>query len=137
MRPPDQVPRSDGRERSAGGVITSYSIHYTKLYEIREAYIEEMQRDEDVFIMGTSALAGTFPHTQGLGEMFGEKRVLDTPLAEPNMAGCAVITSYSIHYTKLYEGHAALFTPNVGESVEFLVNILGMRLSDRAQDLVV
>jgi len=33
-------------------------------------------------------------------------------------------------------GHAALFTPNVGESVEFLVNILGMRLSDRAQDLV-
>jgi len=57
---------------------------------IREAYIEEMQRDEDVFLMGTSILAGTFPHTLGLGEMFGEKRVLDTPLAEPNMAGCAM-----------------------------------------------
>jgi len=57
---------------------------------IREAYIEEMQRDEDVFVMGTSILAGTFPHTLGLGEMFGEKRVLDTPLSEPNMAGCAI-----------------------------------------------
>jgi len=57
---------------------------------IREAYIEEMQRDEDVFIMGTSILAGTLPHTKGLEEMFGSKRVLDTPLAEPNMAGCAI-----------------------------------------------
>lgn len=57
---------------------------------IREAYIEEMRRDENVFMIGTSALAGTFPHTLGLGEMFGEKRVRDTPLAEPNMAGCAI-----------------------------------------------
>jgi len=57
---------------------------------IREAYIEEMQRDADVFMMGTSALAGTFPHTKGLGEMFGEERVRDTPLSEPNMAGCAI-----------------------------------------------
>lgn len=57
---------------------------------IREAYIEEMRRDESVFVMGTSIRAGTFPHTMGLGEMFDDKRVVDTPLAEPNMAGCAL-----------------------------------------------
>jgi catechol 2,3-dioxygenase-like lactoylglutathione lyase family enzyme len=33
-------------------------------------------------------------------------------------------------------GHSLLFTPNLQESIDFLINILGMRLSDRAQDAV-
>ena len=33
-------------------------------------------------------------------------------------------------------GHALLFTPDVDESIDFLINVLGMRLSDRAQDVV-
>ncbi len=50
---------------------------------IREAYVEEMRRDQKVFLLGESIQAGTFPHTKGLCQEFGETRVLDTPLAEP------------------------------------------------------
>lgn len=57
---------------------------------IKEAYIEEMQRDENVYLLGTSIRAGTFPHTEGLTDIFGKRRVVDTPLAEPNMVGCAM-----------------------------------------------
>jgi catechol 2,3-dioxygenase len=33
-------------------------------------------------------------------------------------------------------GHALLFTPDIDESIYFLVEVLGMRLSDRSQDVV-
>lgn len=57
---------------------------------IREAYVEEMRRDEGVFLLGTSIQAGSFPHTKGLVDIFGADRVLDTPLAETAMAGAAM-----------------------------------------------
>ena len=55
---------------------------------IREAYIEEMRRDENVVMLGISIQAGTFPHTKGLCEEFGDRRVIDTPLSETAIAGC-------------------------------------------------
>lgn len=55
---------------------------------IREAYVEEMRRDENVFMLGISIKAGTFPHTKGLCEEFGPDRIIDTPLSEPAIAGC-------------------------------------------------
>jgi len=62
-----------------------------RFYEaMREALTEEMQRDEKVFLLGTSIRAGTFPYSKGLTELFGEDRVVDTPLAETGMAGCAM-----------------------------------------------
>jgi len=57
---------------------------------VREAIVEEMQRDERVYLMGISIQAGTFPHTSGLCEQFGSRRVVDAPLAEPGIAGCAM-----------------------------------------------
>lgn len=57
---------------------------------IREAYAEEMRRDDRVVMFGTSIRAPTFPHTKGLAAEFGEDRVLDTPIAEPAMTGCAM-----------------------------------------------
>ena len=57
---------------------------------IREAYVEEMRRDERVFMLGISIQAGTFPHTKNLTEEFGTDRILDTPLAETGMVGCAM-----------------------------------------------
>ena len=57
---------------------------------MREAYREEMRRDERVFLIGTSIQAPTFPHTKGLAAEFGEDRVLDTPISEPAMTGCAM-----------------------------------------------
>ena len=57
---------------------------------VREGIAEEMRRDERVYMLGISIQAGTFPHTKGLCEEFGSKRVVDTPLAEPGIVGCAM-----------------------------------------------
>ena len=61
----------------------------TLLEAIKEAYREEMQRDDNVYLLGISIQAGTFPHTTGLCEEFGSSRVVDAPLAESGMIGCA------------------------------------------------
>ncbi|MFA7282277.1 MAG: transketolase C-terminal domain-containing protein [Sterolibacterium sp.] len=57
---------------------------------IREAYVEEMRRDERIFMLGISIQAGTFPHTKNLTDEFGVGRILDTPLAETGIVGCAM-----------------------------------------------
>ncbi|MCL4265081.1 MAG: alpha-ketoacid dehydrogenase subunit beta [Anaerolineae bacterium] len=59
---------------------------------ITEALREEMQRDENVFIMGeeVGAWGGTYAVTKGFLEEFGERRVRDTPISEMVIAGAAV-----------------------------------------------
>lgn len=59
---------------------------------LRQAMVEEMRRDERVFLMGedVSAYGGTYAVTKGLSEEFGEKRVRDTPIAESVIAGAGV-----------------------------------------------
>jgi pyruvate/2-oxoglutarate/acetoin dehydrogenase E1 component len=55
-----------------------------------EAYVDELRRDENVFLPGISIQAGTFPHTTDLYDEFGTSRIVDTPLAETGMIGCAL-----------------------------------------------
>ena len=66
----------------------------TYLEAINEALTEEMARDERVFIMGEDIGAGygggIFGATKGLLEKFGPERVIDTPISESAIAGCAV-----------------------------------------------
>ncbi len=59
---------------------------------IREAMIEEMDRDANVLIMGEDigVYEGTFRITAGMLKKYGPKRVIDTPIAEAGMAGTAV-----------------------------------------------
>ncbi len=59
---------------------------------IREAMIEEMDRDPRVLIMGEDigVYEGTFRITAGMLKKYGPKRVIDTPIAEAGMAGTAV-----------------------------------------------
>lgn len=59
---------------------------------IREAMIEEMDRDPNVLIMGEDigVYEGTFRITAGMLKKYGPKRVVDTPIAEAGMAGTAV-----------------------------------------------
>ena len=70
-------------------VITSYSIHYTKLYEILKSeradtiFQGETKMQRVVRFMGNTALV-----------------LIATVLMASNPS---VITSYSIHYTKLYD----------------------------------
>jgi 2-oxoisovalerate dehydrogenase E1 component beta subunit len=51
---------------------------------INQALKEEMTRDEKVYIIGedVGAMGGAFKATKDLLEMFGEDRVIDSPLAE-------------------------------------------------------
>ncbi|MCM3715218.1 alpha-ketoacid dehydrogenase subunit beta [Halalkalibacter oceani] len=59
---------------------------------VTQALREEMERDQDVFILGedVGARGGVFRATNGLYEQFGEERVIDTPLAESAIAGVGV-----------------------------------------------
>ena len=100
---------------SAGGcvdhVITSYSIHYTKLYEPLGASVL-MNMDRIAFLgkaMNEPMLAVCIPYNEedpapGNGNMIaispGSKEAVDTFYRK---AIELVITSYSIHYTKLYD----------------------------------
>ena len=53
---------------------------------------EEMQRDENVFLMGEEigVFEGSYKITAGLLKEFGEKRVRDTPIAEEGFVGAAI-----------------------------------------------
>jgi pyruvate dehydrogenase E1 component beta subunit len=59
---------------------------------LREAMTEEMRRDERVFLMGEEVAEynGAYKVSQGMLAEFGEKRVIDTPIAELGFAGIAV-----------------------------------------------
>ncbi|WP_077299549.1 alpha-ketoacid dehydrogenase subunit beta [Virgibacillus pantothenticus] len=59
---------------------------------VTTALREEMQRDENVFVLGEDVgkKGGVFRATDGLYEEFGEARVLDTPLAESAIAGVGI-----------------------------------------------
>jgi pyruvate dehydrogenase E1 component beta subunit len=59
---------------------------------LNAALREEMQRDEDVFIMGEDigVFNGAFKVTNGLLEEFGDKRVRDTPISENTIVGMGV-----------------------------------------------
>jgi 2-oxoisovalerate dehydrogenase E1 component beta subunit len=59
---------------------------------VTQALKEEMERDEDVFVLGEDVgkRGGVFQATKGLYEEFGEKRVIDTPLAESAIVGVGI-----------------------------------------------
>jgi len=56
------------------------------------AMAEELTRDENVVIMGedVGVDGGVFRVTDGLQQKFGEKRVIDTPLAESGIVGTGI-----------------------------------------------
>ena len=59
---------------------------------LREALNEEMRADKSVFLMGEEVAEynGAYKVSQGMLEEFGEKRVIDTPIAELGFAGIGV-----------------------------------------------
>jgi 2-oxoisovalerate dehydrogenase E1 component beta subunit len=63
----------------------------TMLEAIREALWEEMERDENVFLLGEDigAYGGAFKVTEGFLERFGAQRVIDTPISEAGFTGAA------------------------------------------------
>ena len=63
---------------------------------IREALWEEMERDENVYLLGEDIGlgGGAFYITKGFQEKFGVQRVVDTPLSEAGFTGSAIGSSY-------------------------------------------
>ena len=59
---------------------------------IREAMVEEMRRDERVFLMGEEVAEynGAYKVSQGMLDEFGAKRVIDTPISEMGFSGVGV-----------------------------------------------
>lgn len=59
---------------------------------VREALIEEMERDERVYLMGEEVghYQGAYKVSEGLLARFGDRRVIDTPIAEAGFAGIGI-----------------------------------------------
>ena len=59
---------------------------------LRAAMTEEMERDENVFLMGeeVAQYQGAYKVSKGMLEQFGPQRVLDTPISEAAFSGLGV-----------------------------------------------
>src|SRR3990170_4107540 len=59
---------------------------------LRAAMTEEMERDENVFLMGEEVAQynGAYKVSQGMLDKFGPRRVIDTPISESGFSGLGV-----------------------------------------------
>ena len=59
---------------------------------IRAALVEEMDRDEDIFLMGEEVAEynGAYKVSEGMRDRYGDRRVIDTPISENGFAGLGI-----------------------------------------------
>ena len=59
---------------------------------LKSALSEEIERDENVFILGEEVAQynGAYKITEGLWKRFGDKRVVDTPISEAGFIGMGI-----------------------------------------------
>ena len=59
---------------------------------LNEAMAEEMEKDDRIFLMGEEVghYDGAYKVSKGLLKKFGEKRVIDTPIAEGGFVGVGI-----------------------------------------------
>jgi len=59
---------------------------------LRAAMVEEMERDETIFLVGEEVAQynGAYKVSEGMLDQFGPKRVIDTPISENGFAGLGV-----------------------------------------------
>jgi pyruvate dehydrogenase E1 component beta subunit len=59
---------------------------------VRQAMIEEMERDDRVFLIGEEVghYQGAYKVSEGLLERFGPKRIIDTPITESGFSGISI-----------------------------------------------
>ncbi|HMB92301.1 MAG TPA: pyruvate dehydrogenase complex E1 component subunit beta [Rhodothermales bacterium] len=59
---------------------------------LREAMVEEMERDESIFLMGEEVAEynGAYKVSEGMLDQFGPKRVIDTPISENGFSGLGI-----------------------------------------------
>ena len=88
---------------------------------LRAAMTEEMERDENVFLMGEEVAQynGAYKVSEGMLDKFGPRRVIDTPISEAGFSGLGV--------------GAALHGAAADHRVHELVVHLGLHRPDRQQ----
>src|SRR5215212_2953176 len=61
-------------------------------HALRAAMTEEMERDENVFLMGEEVAQynGAYKVSEGMLDKFGPRRVVDTPISEAAFSGLGV-----------------------------------------------
>lgn len=71
---------------------TDSNREITMLEAVREALVQEMRRDENVFLIGEDigVYGGAFGVSKGMLDEFGPERVRDTPISEAGIAGACV-----------------------------------------------
>ena len=59
---------------------------------LRRAMVEEMRRDDRVFLMGEEVAEynGAYKVSRGMLEEFGPDRIVDTPISESGFSGMAI-----------------------------------------------
>lgn len=59
---------------------------------IRAAMVEEMDRDEDIFLMGEEVAEynGAYKVSEGMRDRYGDRRVIDTPISENGFTGLGI-----------------------------------------------
>jgi len=84
--------QADAHEASQDETLKEFVHNYTVREALREALAEEMRRDPTVFLLGEEIgdYQGAFRVTKGLLQEFGDKRVVDAPIAEHGFAGLCV-----------------------------------------------
>src|ERR1700761_1135362 len=99
--------------------MTSAGLEFRQA--IREAIIEEMERDESVVLFGEDVAAeqgGVFAVTPGIQERFGAERVFDTPISELAITGAA----FGAAVTGLRPIIEIMFGDFMGLAMDSLVN---------------
>ena len=68
-------------------------LELTMIQALNLALHQEMAQDGRVIVLGEDVGidGGVFRVTEGLLKTFGDERVLDTPLAESGIVGCATL----------------------------------------------
>ncbi|MFC6487753.1 pyruvate dehydrogenase complex E1 component subunit beta [Nitratireductor sp. GCM10026969] len=96
---PAAAPRAEAQPLPADPDIPEGTemVKTTVREALRDAMVEEMRRDEDVFVMGeeVAEYEGAYKITQGLLSEFGERRVVDTPITEHGFAGVGIGAAFA------------------------------------------
>ena len=104
-------------------VITSYSIHYTKLYE----------ENSTLMLLDEAAQLGTLPQLRQAITLLRGYGVRVWSFWQDlsqliNLYPNDVITSYSIHYTKLYEKKILLSLSGRVDNIQYSINFFQFSL---------
>src|SRR6202011_1362058 len=78
--------------RGSHRTVETAAGQMTYIQAIQSALRDEMERDPAVIVLGedVGAKGGVFKATEGLQKLYGESRVIDTPLAESSIVGVAI-----------------------------------------------